>query len=723
MKRLYKKLFLALPWLLVVGLVVLRAVDPAFVELIRYKGFDAYQKSWPQENKNLPVYVVDIDDKSLAEYGQWPWPRTRIADVVTTLFDHYGVAGVAFDMVFSEADRTSPENLIALKEDPELQRFFTEYPAHDQTFANVVGAYSVVLGQMFTTAQSSESGASEKASLKRVRYLERQEKSGVVNEAPRAVFPEMPSAIRNLPVLESSAHSVGHFSILQDVDSVVRKVPTIIQHQGAKYPTLSLELLRFLQGERQPIHLNFDSNGVLESLRAGQFSVPVDEYGYLWPKFRKMDRSKYFSVSNVLNHHLPANRLKDAFVFVGTSAPGLFDLRSTPLDPIVPGVEVHVQMLESMLTGSALQRPFSADAVEQIFTVLALVLLLLVMHFSGALASFVALVVLVVAVAGTSVWLFVSQSVLIDATYPVATLLLVYVVMVAQKYMNEEYKRRNIRNAFSHYLSPDLVRMLGQDEVALSLGGQQKEMTIMFTDIRGFTSISEKLTPQGLTHLLNRYLTPMTEIVQTHQGTIDKYIGDAVMAFWNAPLDIAEHEKKACAAALHMLQKLKELNAAFVAEGLPALDIGIGIHADTVSVGNMGSDQRFDYTVIGDGVNLSSRLEGLCKQYGVPIIVSGDIVKAVGGFCFAPLDKVAVKGKEDPVTIYELFEQCGMDDAKKLTKAFAAYQNADFDEALRQYATIKNNEVLRSLYLERIRNLHEKGVDDTWDGVYRWSTK
>ena len=721
MKRILKTFFMLVPCLLMLGLVSMRVADPQFLEMLRYKSFDAYQKAWPKPQENLPIYVVDVDDKSLAIHGQWPWPRIQMAALVDQLFDRYGIAGAAFDMVFSEPDRTSPENLSKYQTDPIIIERLATLESHDDVLAQAVSKNLIVLGETFKLDDVATAEA--RPMYAKARFIERQQPSEYFTAEIKRLYPQTTDVVRNLDVLEKSAKSIGHFNIMQDVDSIVRKIPAVLEYQGQYYPTLSLELLRLIQGEKQPIHLNYSMDGGLSSVRVGRFEVPVDEQGFVWPRFRHFNEARYISAADILSGEFPVHALQGAFVFIGTSAPGLFDLRSTPLDAVVPGVDLHVQLLEAMLTENTLHRPMSTDVAEQIFTIMALVLMVMLMTFFGARASLWILGSLLVFVVGFSIWMFRAQGYLVDATYPVLALVVVYVVMVAQKYMREEYKRRTIRHAFSHYLSPDLVRMLGQEEAQLTLGGEQREMTVMFTDVRDFTSLSEGLTPQQLTHLLNRYLTPMTEVVQKHQGTIDKYIGDAIMAFWNAPLFIENHATKACQAALDMFDALNKVNFALRQESLPILKIGIGINTDVVSVGNMGSDQRFDYTVMGDGVNLASRLEGLCKPYGICIIVSEAVVRASEGFLFAPIDKVAVKGKTEPVCIYALLPEGQEKMAEQIKSAYQAYQSQQWDEALMLYGVLENMEVLRTLYMERLTLLKARGVESDWDGVYHWQIK
>lgn len=728
---LYKKILVILPWLLLAALVFVynnpnSVFRPMMGQLQNYT-FDTYQRLHPRENKPVEIYVVDIDEKSLAEVGQWPWPRNQIASLIEKLFQK-GVASVGLDIVFAERDGKSPDMLVDdWGVDSQTRQKLLEIPSHDDVLANVFVKYPVVAGFVGSPGYVENGRSVAEFDPK----VEIQNKAEILNEV-------MPGVIgaRNIQKIEKAAQYHGYFGYYQDTDSaMVRHVPLFFRSGGYIYPTLALATLNAANEVNHTYKVNVDQNGLKEVFLEGRFPIPVEGDGQYRIYYRKYVNDKvsgrYISAVDILNDEEIPQNLNAAMVLIGTSAAGTFDLRSTPLDPVVPGVESHIQMLESMYLGEHLTRPADMQRYE-LFALVALgVILLLSVHFFGALFGLVVFTFLNLTVLATAAYFFINKLVLVDVSYILLSLFVLYLGQSVVKYAIEHASKKAIRNAFSHYLSPEMVKIVSDDPSKLSLGGEEKEITVLFSDIRGFTTMSEGLTPKQLTTVLNRYLTPMTEIVQNHNGTIDKYMGDAVMAFWNAPLDIENHAFKACAAALEMLESLNKLNKELEKDGLPAIDIGIGLNTDTVTVGNMGSDQRFDYTIMGDGVNLGSRLEGQCKTYGVKLIISeatlNELMK-VQDVSAMYLDTVAVKGKTDAVKIYHLIslsEPAGEILEKiELMKSFSdAFKGMQWENALE---LIKNDLIpfkMRDMYIERISELSSQDLPENWDGVYFASTK
>jgi adenylate cyclase len=717
MRRFFSWLLVIVPYLMLGGLFLLREHDPEFIQSIRYKTFDFYQATWPRQGTNAPVYIIDIDEKSLAEIGQWPWPRTVMAELIEKTFSRLKAGTLALDVVFAEPDRTTPH--IVSRDWPlsdTLRQQLATLPDHDTRLAEVIAKYPVVLGYVFQyqppLVAHDDFGPKVGVSLRTRGSHNLQEGYQV---------------IRNVPVIEQAAAGMGYFSFKPDSDGIVRKPSLVTLHNGEFYPILGMEALRLWNGARSYI-TDVNATGDVTAFRIGDIVLPTDARANFWVRYRDFDTSRYFSASDVLYDRLPEGALDGAIVFVGTSASGLLDIRATPVHPAMPGVDVHAQMVENVLDGQFLRRDHTADFYEQVFLlVMGLLLIVLVERFGALTGGFVVFSVLGM-VTVMSVQAFRHLHMLVDVVYPSITIIGVYMVHNILKYAREESQRKAIRHAFGHYLSGDLINALTEAPDQLKLGGEQKHMTMLFSDIRGFTTLSESLPPQELTRLLNAYLTPMREIVMANKGTIDKYMGDAIMAFWNAPLTIQEHERLACASALAMLDKLRELNAAWAAEGRPTLDMGLGIHCGTVTVGNMGSTQRFDYTVLGDAVNLASRLEGLCKLYGVRAVVSHAIKDAVPDALCLSLDLVAVKGKTEPVAIYELVAlgQGTPEQQHEVTTtqaAMDAYRARDWATAEKLFKTLKSHDTLRDLYLERIKAFRKKAPPKGWDGIYVATSK
>ncbi|MEH2551809.1 adenylate cyclase [Bradyrhizobium sp. AZCC 2262] len=718
---------------LLIGFAALRAADPAPVEEIRVRTFDFFQRIDPRQKTARPVTIVDIDDKSLEKFGQWPWPRTRIADLITEL-TRLGAVVIAFDAVFSEPDRLNPadaaDTFRNLDEDTRAK--LRALPSNDEIFAEAIRKSRVVLG---------ESGAAEElAALDKTLPVTG---LAMLGEEPQRFMFEFPGLLRNTRVLEHAAAGRGLFTIKPERDGIVRRVPMIMLAQGQAMPSLSFEMLRVATGSGT-ILIKSEKTGI-KSLRIQGFELPTDRNGQLWVRYARQDSSLYVPVMNVLEKTVAPEMIAGKLVLIGTSAVGLNDIKTTPVSQNMPGVEIHAQILESALTGDVISQPIYGLAVE---LVSALLFGLLVIAFAPLFGP-VTLVALGAAFAsmlvGMSVYFYTHNRLLIDFTYPLMSTTAIYLALIFSSFVREQAQRRQIRSAFGQYLSPALVEQLAQSPEKLVLGGEEREMTIMFSDMRGFTSISEtyKNDPQGLTALMNRFLTPLTNAILSRKGTIDKYMGDAIMAFWNAPLDDKDHELNACEAALDMLERVDELNQAREQEareeGRPfiPLNVGVGLNTGICVVGNMGSDQRFDYSVFGDSVNLASRLEGQSKEYGFPIIVGSKTALTVKDrFAILELDFIMVKGKKEPEVIYAI---AGREDTaqsgrfqrlRNLTiEMLSCYRNRDWEGALAAIERGRNTdeanslELLYNLYEARIRGYLENPPPQDWNGAFALLTK
>src|ERR1700682_2855326 len=630
---------------LLIALAVLRIADPAPIEELRVRTFDTFQLIDPRVKTAKPVTIIDIDEKSLAKLGQWPCPRTRIADLVTSL-TRLGAVVIAFDIVFAEPDRLNPavaaDTIRDL--DEETRAKLRALPSNDQILADAMRRSRVVLGESGLPYVLSE-------------YDNTLPLTGLamLGEEPQPFLLNFPGLLRNVHVLEKAAAGRGLFTIKTERDGIVRRVPMMMQAQGATMPSLSFEVLRVATGT-DTIFIKSEKAGI-KSIAVKGFEVPTDRNGQLWVHFAHHDPSIYVSAVDVLEGHVAPAIIARKLVLIGTSAVGLNDIKTTPVDPAMPGVEIHAQVLESALTRAVLSQLKYGVRIE---FCAALVLGILVIAFAplfGPITLVAVGALFASLLVGTSLYFYTQHRLLIDFTYPLLSTTSIYLTLIFTSFVREQKQRRQIRSAFGQYLSPALVEQLAQAPEKLVLGGEEREMTIMFSDVRGFTTISEsfKHDPQGLTKLMNRFLTPLTNAILARTGTIDKYMGDAIMAFWNAPLDDKEHQLNACEAALDMLERIEGLNKVRQLEaqedGHPyiPINVGVGLNTGTCVVGNMGSDLRFDYSVLGDSVNLASRLEGQSKEYGFPIIVGSKTALAgKDKFAILELDFIMVKGEKEP---------------------------------------------------------------------------
>jgi adenylate cyclase len=714
---------------LLVCLVALRIWDPVPVQVLRLKAFDFFQQAAPREANKFVVAIIDIDEESLNEYGQWPWARTQIADLVDNV-TKAGAVAIGFDILFPEHDRLSPANIADAMRglDENLKKRLLELPSTDEQLAAAFTRSRVVLGQSAYHREIDQwhAGKSQRTAL------------ATIGPKPGPFLYSYPGIIRNIPELENAAKGLGLVTIRPEVDGVVRRVPALMRVGEAVLPAISIELLRVATGS-DTLLAKSDKAGVSSVVLPG-LKIPTDGKSRIWINFSRHEPARFISARDVLAGKLKPGALKGKLVLVGTSAVGLFDLKATPLDPAMPGVEIHAQLLENILTGAMLTRPNWAIGAELSMAVFASLVMIAIVPLLGALFSLIAGGVMAAIFAGSAVYLYVEKAFVIDMTFPLFTSISTFALLVFLNYFHEETQRRQIRGAFGQYLSPELVNQLAADPGKLMLGGETKEMTILFSDVRDFTSISEtyKENPQGLTVLINRLLTPLSQAVVDNSGTIDKYMGDNIMAFWNAPLDDERHAINACTAALEMMVSLEVVNAeraqeaAEVGETARILAIGIGVGTGECVVGNMGSDLRFDYTVLGDVVNVSSRLEGQSKAYGVIAVIGAKTATdAAEEFALLEIDLVQVKGKQQPEKIFTLVgdKQILEGEAFKAQRAaqeafLAAYRAQDWSKALAAIETCRihagefNLERLYGIFADRIAEFKTDPPPQDWQGVF-----
>ena len=672
-----KKLLLS-PWLALVTLALLvsvRVADPSFMESVRLRYFDTLVTSKASTENN--IYTVNIDEKAIDKYGQFPFNRQVYSDLINDLYKR-NAGLVVFNVLMPEKDR--------LGGDAALSQTITNKP--------------VVLSNVPSGTNKNEAKAPG---------------SAVINSQFSDTIINYPGIIANIPELEKNAAGVGITNMLPEIDGVNRRVPLLVAKDGKIYPNLALETLRVASGD-STIQVKLFEGGV-EKMRLPAFGpITTDALGRVWIDWSQ--RSK--SVSMV---DLPKD-FGGAIVIVGVSAAGIGNPLPTAMGPVWPQ-DVQASVIGTIANGVNIQRPDWADGAEILGVILLSILAILLARWKY---GFIPVSAFGGALYYASAAGFATYSFLLDCTFPILTLVLVYGHVYTVKFITELNQKLQIKKQFGTYLSPALVEKLQKNPELLQLGGESRELSIMFTDVRGFTAISEHYGKdvQGLTKIMNRYMTAMTAKIIENNGTLDKYIGDAQMAFWNAPLDEEQHAKLAVKTALQMMESLDEFNKEVKAEGVPPFGMGLGINTGVVVVGNMGSNQRFDYTCLGDSVNLASRLEGQSKPYGVKMILGARTAELVQDeYPTVELDCIAVKGKTEGVKIYTIAAY--QEDHYKLHKKYLkAYYEGAWDDGgaifLAKQLSIEGPPDMREYYKNMIERM-EDGKPDNWDGTYRATTK
>jgi adenylate cyclase len=712
---------------------VLYVIQPNVLRFLDYKIYDQLlRRQHVTKTSGVPV-IVDIDEKSLAALGQWPWPRYRIALLLEKI-RLAGAMSVGMDMVLAEPDRTSPALLRQqIKKELQVDVAFQGLPKaledNDALLANVITGKPYVLGFYFnfSKAEADQQVQTSECIIKpaQVSLLEAPGSVKAQNALHTALGTVCP-----LPVLAQAATATGYFNATPDPDGILRRVALLINYKDQIYPSLALSTLMEAVGEHN-ILLKLDTQGT-ESLRFGGTVIPVDRAGQLLVNYRGGGGAfPYISAVDIIEGKLADGALDGKIAFIGTSAAGLKDLRATPFSSVYPGVETHATIVDNILTQDFISIPDYAPAVELFCTILAGIIITLLVAWARAVWLLLPLAGMAFGMWEGSAYMMSSARVYISPLYAYIILTANFTLLTLLKFWREEKQKKFIHGAFSHYLAPAVIKQIYDSPESLSLQGQEKEVTVMFSDVRGFTTMSEKLTPTQVTDLLHDYLTPMTRVITSNMGTLDKFIGDAIMAFWNAPVDVPDHQKKAMASALKMFEHLNTLNESFKEKFGLTIKIGVGLHCGRVRVGNMGSADLFDYTLIGDNVNLTSRLESLTKYYGQVLLVSQAMKEACGGdYAYVEMDSVRVKGKNEPITIYTAMTH---EDRAAKKDGFDAYEEAlalfkamRFGEAEDIFAGLKAKgfeEVLCAMYEERCQHLKEEPPGEGWDGVYTHKTK
>ena len=717
-------------------------VEYPFINQLENWTYDARLNFTRLDTVDDRIVIVDIDENSLAEVGRWPWSRDKLAVLVDNLFNHYEVDTVGFDIVFAEKDESSgldeferlantvlKNNEAYLQALAELRRSLM----HDELFAESLADKNIVLGYYF------------KSSLK-------ENENPVTGQLPPALLKIEDSLSKRLPfrkaagyganieILQNAVDSAGYFdNPVVSADGVFRRVPLVQAYQEHLFASLALSTAQAHLGAKG-IELRIESEGkkgsseyfALEKIIVGDHTIPVDEEAAVFVPYRGLQGSfPYVPAHLVLSRQVNPVALKDKIILVGTSAPGLFDLRSTPVQNIYPGVEVHANIISGILDNRIKHKPEWTKGYEiMMLCVIAVAMALLFPLVSPLLAAASTLVVTGLVVGGTLLaW---NSNLILPLASPLVLIGLMFMLHMSYGFFIESRGKRQLANLFGHYIPPELVDEMSESPEEYSLEGENREMTVLFTDVRGFTTISEGMDPRQLTKLMNAFLTPLTRVIHKNRGTIDKYMGDAIMSFWGAPMANNEHARHALYAAVEMMDELKVLQADFRERGWPDINIGIGLNTGDMNVGNMGSEFRMAYTVLGDAVNIGSRLEGLTKNYGVNIIVSESTKAAIPEFVFRELDLVRVKGKQEPIAIFEpVGHKNDLD--KSVTSELTAYKQAlrnfraqDWDKAELEFFNLNRSNPERKLYqvyLDRIKVYRQESPGADWDLVFTHTEK
>lgn len=703
-----------------------------------YKIKDLMFKARGEIKGNENIIIIDIDEKSLKELGQWPWSRDKVAHLLQNLSE-YGVGIVGLDVVFAEPDNSSPKKVfqkMGLKSDDVID--------YDDVLGDTIAQTPTIVGYVFAL---NDDGIAPEGHPKSSAVIIEQ------NKPENSYLIKPHRAILNVSQIQKNAYSNGYFNTVPDSDGIVRSIPLVMEYNGVIYPSLSLEMMRLVL-EQTKITLQYDERGISQIL-LGELAIPTDFYGRMLVNYRGPQNSyRYISASDIYYKRVDALHVEGKIALLGTSAAGLLDLRSTPFDSVYAGVEVHANALDNILNKEFISKPIWAVGVDLLSIGLIVLITFALLLVPSALASFAILVILNASVIGTHYYLMVYEGILLNTILVLFALNVLFVLGQAINYFLEIKQKEMIKGKFASKVSPAVMNDILSSEGDV-LEGKEREITVFFSDVRNFTNISEAMgNPKKLIALMNTYMDPMTEIIIKSGGTVDKFIGDAIMAYWNAPTDVENHADKAVSASLEQLHRLKELNASIRQnpefesvvkmadkKGVPVIDIGIGLNTGVAIVGEMGSSGRSDYTVIGDPINLGSRLESLCKYYNSKLNIS-HFTKAQlkGEYILRFLDLVTVKGKSEPVEIWQVHDfldapdlldgvskEVLLEELEEYHRAIALYKNASFKEALLLFEALnalptKTNQAIYALYCERCEHYIEYPPTE-FNGVFVHATK
>ena len=710
----------------------------SFFQRLELQAYDARLLSTMPEKIDPRVVIIDIDEKSIAAEGRWPWGRDKVAALVKQAFENYKVKVIGFDIFFTEADTSSGlANLellgqTAFKSSTEFQEKLAELRPSldfDAQFAQTIKKFPVVL---------AFAGNNERAGLQKLEL-------GVLPPPAFSITTFNNKAISlieidgysgNLKILQDAASATGHALPQIDFDGVSRRLPLFVRYKQGYYESLSLAVYRaYLDNEPIKVVLREDEGDnrtKIKTVDLRNTSIPLDDDGATLIPFRgRNPMFRYISATDVIRGNLTKGELEGKIALVGTTAAGLYDLRSTPVGEVYPGVETHANMLSGFLDNNMKRKPSYEMAVKALMILLiGLPLAIGLVKMNPLIATVTVVVTALVVTAFNMFWWY--KGFVLPLALPLLLIGALFLLNMAYGFFIEARSRRQITGIFGTYVPKELVDEMAKDPGTYTTKGESREMTVLFSDVRSFTTISEGLAPTELTAMMNAYLTHMTESIQQDRGTIDKYIGDAIMAFWGAPLKDEKHAEHALNSALAMQKKVKEIGPDFVKRGWPKLEIGVGLNCGMMNVGDMGSTFRRAYTVLGDAVNLASRLESLTKEYGVGILVSENIVNSVPGVIYRELDRVRVKGKLEPISIYEPIGQKGevpnqmLDEIERFHRVLDRFRQQKWDDAETLLTTLIDADPKRKVYrvyMDRIAALRTQPPGANWDGVFTFTTK
>jgi adenylate cyclase len=717
----------------------IEAISVSFFKQLELQAYDTRLKFTMPKTPDPRVVIIDLDERSFVVEGRWPWSRDKMAFMTQQLFEKYKVKVLGYDVVFAETDDSSGlknfESLAKgeLKDNAEFQGILPKLRKdldYDGKFADTLKKYPVVLGFVGSGNIEANSKLQIGALPLPIFNVDTFGKRNIVTT-------ELLGFSSNLKNLAESAAATGHLIPMQDQDGIIRRVPMLVRFNNGLYEALSLAMYRTYL-DNVPVKAEFpaaDTKGEygLSRFVVGKTRIPLDEFTSALVSYRgESPKFRYISATDVIRGTLPETDLVGKIAIVGTSAQGLLDLRTTPVGAAYPGVEVHANLLSSMLDNSIRERS-EYDGQVGVLTMFltGLAMMMLLPRLSPVNATLLTLA-FIAAIIGFNMYNWAYKNTVYSVALPLFMVVVLYVFNMAYGFFTEARQKRAIVSRFGEYVPRELVTEMAKNPEDYSMKGETRDMTVLFSDVRDFTSISEGLAAEQLALLMNSYLTPMTEVIQGQRGTIDKYIGDAIMAFWGAPLDDDKHVEHGLRTALDMQKRIRSLDGDFKARGWPVLNIGIGLNCGKMNVGNMGSQFRRAYTVLGDAVNLAARLEGLTKEYGVGILVSENVVKAAPIAIFRELDRVRVKGKLEPISIFEPVGVIGevgdhhIDEVERFHKALAKYRAQNWDEAKRlieQLLYSSPDTKLYKVYLERIEIYRANPPGANWDGVFVFTTK
>ncbi len=709
----------------------------SFLQRIEEQAYDIRLRATMPEKIDPRIVIIDIDERTLAAEGRWPLSRDRWVLLLTQLFDVYKLKVVGFDVFFTEPDSSSGLSTLeslgktVFKSNAEYQEKLNELRTtldYDAQFAATMKKYPVVLAFAGNSAQAV-TGNVEFGVLPQPTFLASAFKSPVESQV-------IDGFSGNLRTLQDAASATGHILPRVDFDGVLRRIPMFIRYKDGYYESLSLATYRtFLDNEPIKITLRDDEGDrrpKLKHIKLRDTVIPLDSDGATFIPYRgRNPMFRYISATDIMRGKLTPGELAGKIAFVGTTVQGLFDLRNTPVNEVYPGVETHANLVSGYLDNNLKQRPQFELAIHS-WTVLLLgiPLALALVKLNPAFATGISGLVAAAYTAFNMYWWYAGY--VLPLAMPLLMIGLLYLLNMTYGFFIEARSKRQITGIFGTYVPKELVEEMAKDPGTYTTKGESRDMTVLFSDVRNFTTISEGLAPTELTAMMNAYLTEMTKTIQADRGTIDKYIGDAIMAFWGAPLRDEKHAEHALHSALEMQRQIKMIGPDFVKRGWPKLEIGVGLNCGMMNVGDMGSTFRRAYTVLGDAVNLASRLEGLTKEYGVGILASENIVKSVPSVVYREVDRVRVKGKLEPISIFEPVGVKGevadqiLDEIDRFHRALDKYRQQNWDDA--ETALVKLSEAdpkrkVYQVYIDRVQNLRAKPPGANWDGVFTFTTK